>query len=149
MPGSPARKNSRVTRQRAARGATKAEAKSGPGRRETRTPGKAIPERFERGQFAHDYAELLIPETELPPGLHAEVTVELPGGKVRLDRVDFEKGVYYEIKPNTLASRQQGAEQIRKYAEYMNRNFPLKGGKQWTGRVVTYEGEDAVALFGL
>jgi hypothetical protein len=135
--------------QRAARGATKQEATTGPGRRDVRTPGKSIPVSFERGQFAHDYAELLISREELPPGLRAEVTVELPGGKVRLDRVDFERGVYYEIKPNTPGSLQQGAEQIQKYAEYMNRNYPLPNGRQWAGRVVTYERQSAIALFGL
>ena len=77
------------------------------------------------------------------------MTANLPGGSVRLDRVDFERGVYYEIKPNTVASRGAGAQQIAKYAEYMNKNYPLRGGRQWAGRVVTYEQGDAIALFGL
>ena len=136
-------------RQRGARPATKEEATTGQGRREARSPGKSIPLRLERGQFAHEYAELLIKESELPRGLGAEVTAELPGGRVRLDRVDFERGVYYEIKPNTAASQKAGAAQIAKYAEYMNENYPLPGGRKWAGRVVTYKQGDAVALFGL
>jgi hypothetical protein len=135
-------------RQRAASGAAKDEAATGQGRSEVRRPGKSVPTHLERGQFAHEYAELLIDPKELPPGLSAEVTVELPGGKIRLDRVDFDKGVYYEIKPNTALSKDMGANQIKKYAEYMNRNHPLKGGKLWTGTVVTYEQSDAIALFG-
>ena len=136
-------------RQKAARPAVKREATTGQGRREVRTPGKSIPVRLERGQFAHEYADLLIKESELPRGLTAEVTADLPGGLVRLDRVDFENGVYYEIKPNTPAARAAGAEQIAKYAEYMNRTYPLSGGRRWAGRVVTYENADAIALFGL
>jgi hypothetical protein len=136
-------------RQRGARPATKEEATTGQGRREVRTPGKSIPLHLERGQFAHEYAELLIKESELPRGLSAEVAAELPGGRVRLDRVDFEKGVYYEIKPNTIGSQKAGADQIAKYAQYMNENYPLPGGRKWAGCVVTYKTTDAVALFGL
>jgi len=136
-------------RQRGARGATKQESATGMGRKEVRTPGKSIPPSLERGQFAHEYAELLIDESELPHGLTAEVTADLPGGRVRIDRVDFEKGVYYEIKPNTLGAQRAGSAQIAKYAEYMNKNYPLPGGKKWGGCIVTYEHGDAVALFGL
>ena len=43
-----------------------------------------------------------------------------------------------------------GAEAQRetRLARYMNRNFPLAGGKRWIGRVVTYEAGDAIGLFG-
>jgi Domain of unknown function (DUF4157) len=115
-----------------------------------KTPGgRRIPRHFERGQLAHEYAELLIPESKLPRGLRAEVTVELPGGSVRLDRVDFERGVYYEIKPNTKFSKAAGAKQIRVYEEYMNANYPLPGGQRWVGRVVTYKKVDAIGMFGI
>ncbi len=131
------------------RGETKQEAATGQGRREARTPGRSIPTEFERGEFAHKYAELLISEDKLPRGLKAEVSVELPGGKVRLDRVDFEKGVYYEIKPDTPGPIAAGGDQIKRYAEYMNLNFPLPDGRLWSGAVVTYEKIKAIALFGL
>ncbi len=128
------------------RGGAQQEALQEHGMKEAKTPGRAPPVHLERGQLAHQYAELLIKESELPRGLTPEVTAELPGGKVRIDRVNFANGVYYEIKPTTQAAA--GAEQIAKYAEYMNKNFPLAGGKRWIGRVVTYETGDAIGLFG-
>jgi hypothetical protein len=134
------------TRQEEFRGGAQQEALQEQGMKSAKTPGRTPPVHLTRGQLAHQYAELLIKESELPRGLRAEVTAELPGGKVRLDRVDFANGVYYEIKPTTQAAA--GAEQIAKYAEYMNTNFPLAGGKRWMGRVVTYETGDAVGLFG-
>lgn len=131
------------------RSAMKQEATTGHGRREVRRPGRSVPRPFERGQLAHEYAELLIHENELPRGLAREVRAELPGGKVRLDRVDFEQGVYYEIKPDSAISMAAGEDQLRIYAEYMNRNFPLPEGRQWVGRLVTYERQVAVGMFGL
>jgi hypothetical protein len=135
--------------QRQHRGAAKREALEEPGMKEAKSPGGPVPAKLERGQLAHKWSDLLIPKNKLPPGLKAEVTAELPGGKVRLDRVDFEKGVYYEIKPNTAASKAAGEVQIRVYEEYMNKNFPLPDGRRWIGRVVTYEVGDAIGLFGL
>jgi hypothetical protein len=132
--------------QRTQRGAAKQEAVAEAGMKEARTPGKSVPAYLERGQLAHKWAELLIPESKLPRGLKAEVKASLPGGEVRLDRVDFKEGVYYEIKPTTQTAA--GKDQIAKYAEYMNKNFPLPGGKKWIGRVVTYEKTEAVGLFG-
>jgi hypothetical protein len=137
-----------ASKQKEFRSASKNEAATGHGRAEVKTPGRSVPSRLERGQLAHEYAELLIPENQLPRGLRAEVTAELPGGRVRLDRVDFEGGVYYEIKPNTQFSRAAGEDQIRIYEEYMQRNYPLPGGRRWAGRIVTYEHADAIGMFG-
>ncbi|MFI7407083.1 DUF4157 domain-containing protein [Streptomyces sp. NPDC049627] len=138
-------------RQRGARaeGTLKSEAAEGHGRRETARPGRSVPAQLERGQLSHEYAELLIPESQLPRGLAREVTARLPGGTVRLDRVDFSRGVYYEIKPSGERALAMGKEQIARYAEYMNTEFPLPGGKSWIGVVVQYEKGAAVGMFGI
>jgi Domain of unknown function (DUF4157) len=138
-------------RQRGARaeGTLKPEATEQFGRREAARAGRSIPAKFERGQLAHEYAELLIPEGRLPRGLAKEVHVTLPGGAARLDRVDFAHGIYYEIKPTGARALAAGEEQIARYAEYMNRNFPLPDGRRWIGRVVQYGREDAIGMFGL
>ena len=123
------------------RAAQEAELKGRPDVKETAKPGgKPVPQHFDVGNFSHNYAEHLIDERRLPRGLEKEFRVELPGqGEIRLDRVDLQNGIIYEIKPDTPASRVAGKQQIEKYIHYMNREYPLGPGRSWTGRVVTYD----------
>jgi hypothetical protein len=111
-------------------------------------PGRAeVPQKFDVGNFSHYYAEELIPESELPRGLEPEVTIRLPGqGEVRLDRVDWENGVVYEIKPDTPSQVAAGEQQASLYAHYMNEHHPLSGGGSWRSRVVTYDSAAVVNL---
>ena len=126
--------------QQASQGGLEGDVLEQPGMGERAKPGgRPQPEHFEVGNFGHTYAEELIPESEMPRGLSKEVTVEIPGGEVRLDRVDFENGVIYEVKPNTPESIAAGQDQVRLYVEYMNREYPLGGGRSWQGRVVPYD----------
>jgi hypothetical protein len=107
---------------------------------ETPTPGgKPQPEHFEVGNFGHTYAEELIPENQMPRGLDPEVTVKLPGGEVRLDRVDWNEGKIYEIKPNTPENIAAGQQQAALYEHYMNQEYPLGEGRSWQSQVVTYD----------
>jgi hypothetical protein len=111
-------------------------------------PGRAPqPETFDVGNFSHEYAEQLIPESELPRGLDREFTIELPEqGEVRLDRVDWDNGTIYEIKPDTPSQVEAGERQAQLYENYMNEHYPRGGGRTWTSRVVTYR-RDAVIAF--
>jgi hypothetical protein len=107
---------------------------------ETPTPGgKPQPEHFEVGNFGHTYAEELIPGNQMPRGLDPEVTVKLPGGEVRLDRVDWNEGKIYEIKPNTPENIAAGQQQAALYEHYMNQEHPLGEGRSWQSQVVTYD----------
>jgi hypothetical protein len=108
--------------------------------------GKAIPEKFEIGNFAHTYAENLIPSNKLPSGLDPEVWIDLGDqGKVRLDRVDWKNRRIYEIKPDTPSQIIVGKNQVNNYVGHMNKEFPgATGSKQWEGEVVTYS-RDALA----
>jgi Restriction endonuclease fold toxin 9 len=108
--------------------------------------GAPIPEKFEVGNFSHEYAERLIPEKKLPRGLDPEVTIDLPdGSKKRMDRVDWKKGVIYEIKPDTPSQIEKGKKQVKLYEEYMNRREKLLGkGRRWKGVVVTYNKKNVI-----
>ncbi len=109
--------------------------------------GAPQPQKFDVGNFAHDYAEDLISKDELPGGLDKEVEVRLPdGGTKRLDRVDRANGKIYEIKPNTQSQVAAGRRQLKLYIEYMNKEQPLGGGRTWQGKVVTYNKETVVRL---
>jgi uncharacterized protein YukE len=121
-----------------------------PGMKVTDTPGGAPqPESVEVGNFAHANAEQLIPESRLPRGLDSEFTMQTRGGEVRLDRVDWRNGTFYEIKPNDPANVAAGSNQVGTYTDAMNRQFPLGNGRSWQGQVVTYDYESArTMLFG-
>jgi hypothetical protein len=111
------------------------------GIREAAKPGgKPVPRDFELGNFAHDNAEALIPEDQLPRGLEKEVTIELKdGSELRMDRVNRAEGVVYEIKPDTPSQQALGELQVKRYVQYMNEQHPLGPGRSWQGRVVTYD----------
>lgn len=100
----------------------------------------APPERFELGNFAHDNAELLIPESELPRGLDREFRIDLGEGvERRVDRLDKANGIVYEIKPDTPKWRAAGQKQAEIYAHWLDRYHPLPGGRRWQAQVVTYD----------
>ncbi len=105
------------------------------------------PKPFTRGNFAHENAELLIDEASLPRGLEAEVPVRLPdGSSIRPDRVDWNQGVFYEIRPNNPGEI-ANMERQRIFREgVMNQEFPLSGGKQWRMQIVTYSKERALEV---
>ena len=115
-----------------------------------RTPGgQPQPERFEVGNFGHDYAEGL--GLPLPPGLDTEFRIVLEGGVVRrADRVQFNRdpagrvigGHVYEIKPDTPYWRGVGERQARLYAHYLSEEF----GVQFTHSCVTYNRNHVRAL---
>ncbi|GGU56971.1 hypothetical protein GCM10010178_56680 [Lentzea flava] len=112
------------------------------------TPGGAgqRPE-LERGNFAHEHGDVLVPEDQMPRGLNREFEIEFPeGGSKRLDRVDMANGVIYEIKPNTPSAIAEGQRQVAIYVLHMNEQYPRPGG--WSGRVVTYDPAAAAALLG-
>lgn len=118
------------------------------GMHEADTPGGAgQPAELERGNFAHEHGDVLVPEDQLPRGLDREVQLDFPdGGSKRLDRVDWANGRIYEIKPNTPAEIVKGQQQVATYVHYMNEQYPRPGG--WTGEVVTYDPAAAAALVG-
>ncbi len=125
-----------------------AEVKAQRGIKTAEKPGGAPkPEKFDVGNFAHDYAEELIAEDKLPRGLDKEVEIRLPdGGKNRLDRVDRKNGIIYELKPDTPSQVKAGENQLKLYIEYMNREQPLGGGRKWQCKVVTYGRDTVVQL---
>jgi hypothetical protein len=104
-----------------------------------RIVGKPV-EKFELGNFAHDNAELLIPESELPRGLIKEYEIRLKDGSIRrLDRLDPEGGWVYEIKPDTPYGRGAGQRQAQLYADWLNVERPLGNGRKWMPKVVYYD----------
>jgi hypothetical protein len=118
------------------------------GVRDSDTP--TIPDQpapLDRGNFAHQHGDVLVPESQMPRGLEREVVITLPDGRIkRLDRVDRANGVIYEIKPNTPSEIASGEEQVAEYVRYMNEQHPRPGG--WEGRVVTYDVAEAKRLLG-
>lgn len=112
-----------------------------PGIREARRPGAAVPLRFEVGNFAHRYAEQLI------PGLKRNLSREhvVPGTARRMDRVDVEARVIYEIKPDTAAWRAEGQRQLDEYVQLMNQVAREPGQRPWRGKLLVYD-RDAVEL---
>ncbi|GAB4348092.1 MAG: hypothetical protein OHK0047_42170 [Leptolyngbyaceae cyanobacterium] len=110
--------------------------------------GQPVPQRFDVGNFAHEFAEFFIPESELPRGLNErgrtkEVTIRLPdGGTRRPDRVDWEEGVVYEIKPSF--QRELGEKEATRDAHHMDQEHPLPDGRKWKSKVVTYDWDEAV-----
>ncbi len=115
-----------------------------------RQPKRARPSgepvaQFEIGNFSHAHAEELCPE--LPRGLHREVWIDRGPGvtPLRADRVDFEKRVVYEVKPDNGYWRAKGEEQLRVYKGYMDHQFPPAPGQgPWETKLVTYDYESAL-----
>ncbi|MDQ0000088.1 MULTISPECIES: hypothetical protein [Pseudarthrobacter] len=104
-----------------------------------RIVGKPV-ENFELGNFAHDNAELLIPESELPRGLIKEYEIRLKDGSIRrIDRLDPEGGWVYEIKPDRPEWREAGQRQAQLYADWLNVERPLGNGRKWKPKVVYYD----------
>lgn len=58
----------------------------------------------------------------------------LPSGK-RVDGINFTTREIRELKPNNPRAIRRGQNQIDKYLDELNREFP---GQPWTGQVVTY-----------
>lgn len=133
---------------KSSRGALEADIKAQQGVQVTTKPGgKPVPEKFDVGNFSHQYAEELIPESRLPRGLEKEFKVKLPdGGTKRIDRLDRTNGKFYEIKPDTPSEVKAGQNQVKIYEEYLNRHFPLNKGQKWEGKVVTYNRSTVVRL---
>jgi hypothetical protein len=122
-------------------------------------PGRSVPEPFQSGNFAHQYAEALrhvlpppgiaqrfagdvaagnvIPLSQLPDGLLAERPI---GELFRADRVtvhDAARGIIYEIKPDTVASIRNGQNQVFRSVELANQSA-RDGRTDWQGVVVVY-----------
>lgn len=123
---------------KATRKAYEADIKSQRGIGEASKPGGAPqPQNFDVGNFSHQYAEQLVPESRLPRGLDAEF--KIPEAAKRIDRVDWQNGRVYEVKPNTLSQIEAGEAQIKLYRAYMDEHYPLPGNRKWQGEVVTYD----------
>ncbi len=130
---------------KATRTAREADIKSQPGISEVSKPGGAPqPQNFDVGNFSHRYAEELIPESRLPRGLDPEF--KIPEAARRIDRVDWQNGRIYEVKPNTPSQIEAGEAQIKLYKQYMDEHYPLSGNRKWQGQVVTYD-KPAVTRF--
>ena len=99
-----------------------------------------VPERFNLGNFAHANAERLIPESERPRGLEKEFTIDLADrGRIRVDRIDVDKGKVNDIKPDTPEWISKGRRQVDDYAHWLDIYHPRPNGEKWEGEVVTYD----------
>jgi hypothetical protein len=125
-----------------------------PGLSDRPTPGGRQPRRFERGNFAHRWLEVLrdklttkdipprfaeevrsgkiISVDKMPDGLRAEVEL---GDTARADRVGH---VIYEVKPNTEESIAAGLKRVDEYARLAS-SRKLDGRTDWVGVVVVYD----------
>jgi hypothetical protein len=109
------------------------------------TPGGAPqPASTVRGNFAHKYAEDLIPE--LPRGLDDEVIVPSGEGEIRIDRVDWKNGTIYEVRPANQREVAAMNKELPGRLRAMDREYPLGSGRRWQGRVVTYTKEKALQV---
>lgn len=125
--------------------ALEADIKSQPTIGEATKPGGAPqPQKFDVGNFSHTYAEQLIPRSKLPRGLDKEF--KIPEAARRIDRVDWQNGKLYEIKPDTPSQIKAGEAQIKLYKLYMDKYYPLSGGRKWQGEVVTYDRPAVIKL---
>jgi hypothetical protein len=105
---------------------------------ESRKPGgKAVPQHFDVGNWAHEHAEELIPESKLPKGLDKEF--KIVEADRRIDRIDWANRKIYEVKPDTPTQIAVGENQIRRYLLYLNKYHRAPGTPLWTGEVVTYD----------
>jgi len=68
-------------------------------------------------------------------GFQKEFT--LPSGS-RVDAVNFEDRIVLELKPNNMRAINRGLNQVDRYVDELNREFP--GETPWQGQVVTYGG---------
>ena len=119
------------------------------------------------GTLAHDHAEQLIPPEVLPRGLRGEplprehpLLVEFKSKhgrdiKRRIDRVDFQNRVIYEIKPRdkrdpfkSLERYQEGLEQAKIYRAYLSQQPEHAPPPKWTIKVITYDVDKAIDFFG-
>jgi hypothetical protein len=124
-----------------------------------RPPGAQPPQAAEGGNWVHANYDQIVdtigPEAEqlvddpFPAGSQLAKEVEVPdprlppGTRPRMDRVDYNKGIVYEIKPEHL--RAQGAAEAKAYAEQMDRFEPLSGGRKWGYEVKTYNADKVIA----
>jgi Domain of unknown function (DUF4157) len=107
------------------------------------SPGR-VPRPFERGNFAHRFAERLLGRDRLPRPNEAEVRVEFrdgTGDNIRVDRMirNPVQGFLLEIKPageSTIIGRAQLPGRL----EALQREFPRRDG--WRGEVIDYTPED-------
>lgn len=124
-----------------------------------RKVGKNQSKRTERGIDVHQYSDALdgwvnkrmanadpkitgklFPKGAPPPTSEAEVNILDPdrGRMYRMDRVDWENGIIYEIKSN--APGQQGTGQTKLdnvYKPLMDKKYPRPGG--WKTEVIIYD----------
>lgn len=110
------------------------------------SPGP-VPRAFERGNFAHRFAEYLLDALRLPRPSRAEVVVELRDGTgdiIRTDRIisHADHGELLEIKP-AGRSAEIGQAQLPGRIEALQRQYPKRNG--WTGRIVEYTPADVRA----
>jgi hypothetical protein len=74
-----------------------------------------------------------------------EVTDHVSGKTYRMDAVDFEKGIIYEIKSNAPGQAELGQTKLTKvYKPLMDQTHPRPGG--WKTRVIKYDRKVAEQL---
>jgi hypothetical protein len=125
---------------------TSEDAKTSDTRRDT-PGGRPQPRQFQRGNFAHKFAEFILGPNRLPRPNEAEVVVELQDGTgdiIRTDRIirNAEEGLLIEIKPSGR-SAVKGRAQLPGRLEALQREFPKRNG--WHGQVVEYTRADIEA----
>jgi Domain of unknown function (DUF4157) len=122
-----------------------------------RATGRGQPERTERGTFTHVNAEALdnwvsklelnikmakklFPKDNLPTGKQVipEYRIELDNGKEHyIDRVDFDKGILYEIKSDAPGQEEEGQTKLDNvYKPIMDKLCRRPGG--WKTKVLVY-----------
>jgi len=111
--------------------------------------GTSVPRQFERGNFAHKFAEYILGRNRLPRPNEAEVVVEFRDGTgdiIRVDRIirDADRGFLIEIKP-AGRSAQIGRAQLPSRLDALQKEFPKKNG--WSGQVVEYTRADVENWF--
>lgn len=103
--------------------------------------------RADVGNFAHEFAEHLdefaddIVPGRIPqgPNIRPEVPIRMRNGDVlRADRVDFQNGIVYEIKPAHGNWPARGRAQAQTYANRLDELQPLPNGQKWRVEVITY-----------
>lgn len=117
-------------------------------RKKKPSPG-TVPRPFERGNFAHRFAEHILGSDRLPRPNKAEVVVMLGDGTgdfIRVDRIisNANAGVLIEIKP-AGKSAEIGRAQMPGRLEALQRKYPKKDG--WRGEIVEYTRADIEAWF--
>jgi hypothetical protein len=113
------------------------------------SPGR-VPRPFQRGNFAHRFAERFLGRDRLPRPNEAEVRVEFRDGTgdvIRVDRMirNPVQGFLLEIKPAGESAR-IGRAQLPGRLEALQKEFPRRDG--WQGEVVEYTPEDVRQWLG-